>query len=238
MDSFGSFADCIVEGDPEALRDERKLRGLGLAVSVTVQLGILIVLILVPILTPAILPKLLSVVRVPAYRPPAPVQRIAHARTVTQPPYIPTVTSHPAIAVSHATSHVTPEGEVIVLDLSGSESIPDILTPSRPAMPAPPREERHGPVKIGGGVMEALLINRVEPVYPPIARIAHVSGQVVLSAIIATDGSIQSLHVVSGPPLLVGAAADAVRQWRYKPTLLDREPVEVQTLITVNFVLQ
>jgi len=61
---------------------------------------------------------------------------------------------------------------------------------------------------------------------------------VVLSAVIAADGTIQSVHVVSGPPLLMGAALDAVRQWRYKPTLLNGEPVEVQTLITVNFVLQ
>jgi protein TonB len=86
--------------------------------------------------------------------------------------------------------------------------------------------------------MEALLINRVQPAYPAIALATRTSGSVVLSAIIAKNGAIQSLTLVSGSPLLANAALTAVRQWRYKPTLLNGEPVEVATLITVNFVLQ
>ena len=241
MDSFGSFAHCIVDGDPEALRGERKLRGFGFAVSVCVQLAILLALVLIPILTPAVLPRLLSIVQVPVYRPSAiaPVQPVTRVRTVTQPSYIPNVTSRPAVGADRPTSDFERTGEAVTLDLGGSYTGGDILDlASRPPTPAPPREEARAPLKRGSGVMEALLINRVEPTYPPIARVAHVSGAVVLSAVIAADGSIQSLHVVSGPALLVGAALDAVRQWRYKPTLLDGEPVEVQTLITVNFVLQ
>ncbi len=241
MDSFGSFAHCIVDGDPEALRGERKLRGFGFAVSAGLQLLILIALVLVPILTPAVLPKLLAVVQVPVYRPPVivNVQPIEHFRPVTQPAYIPNLTSHPAAAINRGNSDLAPVGEVAISTVEGSDAVPDIFALSpRPAMPAPPRAAARSLVNIGGGVMEALLVNRVEPKYPEIARIAHVSGTVVLSAVIATDGSIQSLHVVSGSALLVGAALDAVRQWRYKPTLLDGKPVEVQTLITVNFVLQ
>jgi protein TonB len=85
--------------------------------------------------------------------------------------------------------------------------------------------------------MEALLINRVQPAYPAIARTTRTSGAVVLSAVIAADGTIQSLRVVSGSPLLTVAATAAVREWRFKPTLLDGQPIEVQTLITINFVL-
>ena len=83
--------------------------------------------------------------------------------------------------------------------------------------------------------MAGQIITKTTPVYPPIARAAHVGGTVVLHAIIAKDGSIQQLSVISGPPMLVGAATDAVRQWRYKPYLLNGEPTEVDTTITVNF---
>jgi protein TonB len=80
-----------------------------------------------------------------------------------------------------------------------------------------------------------MLINRVMPQYPAIARTAHVSGTVELHAIIAKDGSIEELSYVAGPPLLLKASMDAVRQWRYRPTLLNGEPVEVETTIDVVF---
>jgi protein TonB len=76
---------------------------------------------------------------------------------------------------------------------------------------------------------------KTTPVYPPIAKAAHVGGTVVLHAIIAKDGTIQSLSAVSGPDMLKGAALDAVRQWKYKPYLLNGDPTEVDTTITVNF---
>lgn len=82
---------------------------------------------------------------------------------------------------------------------------------------------------------EGHLVNRIEPVYPKIAILTGIQGEVKLHAIIARDGSIESLSVVSGHPLLVRAAVDAVRQWRYRPYYLNGEPVEVETLITVNF---
>jgi TonB family protein len=77
----------------------------------------------------------------------------------------------------------------------------------------------------------------VPPVYPPIARAAHVTGTVVLQALISKDGNVRALSVISGPPMLYGAAIDAVRQWHYKPYLLNGEPVEVDTHVTVNFSL-
>jgi periplasmic protein TonB len=82
---------------------------------------------------------------------------------------------------------------------------------------------------------EAQLVVKVEPVYPHIAKISGIAGTVQLHAIIAKDGSIQSLSVISGHPILATAALAAVAQWRYRPYLLSGEPVEVETFITVNF---
>jgi protein TonB len=84
----------------------------------------------------------------------------------------------------------------------------------------------------------AKLVQMVKPVYPATAKQIHLSGQVYLHAIIGTDGSIQNLEVVRGHPWLAAAALEAVRQWRYKPTILGGQAVEVETTITVNFVSQ
>ena len=85
--------------------------------------------------------------------------------------------------------------------------------------------------------MQASLIRQPKPVYPPLAKAARVQGTVKFEAQIAKDGTIQNLHLISGPPLLVQAAMQAVQQWQYKPTLLNGEPVEVITTIDVNFTL-
>ena len=92
-------------------------------------------------------------------------------------------------------------------------------------------------VRISQGVTKGLLIHRVEPAYPTLARAARVQGDVVLSAVIDVNGQITNLQLVSGHPMLVPAALEAVRQWRYKPYLLNGTPVEVETTITVIFSL-
>jgi len=92
-------------------------------------------------------------------------------------------------------------------------------------------------VRISQGVTKGLLIHRVEPAYPPLARAGRVRGEVVLSAVIGVNGEIQNLQLVSGHPMLVPEAISAVRQWRYKPYLLNGQPVEVETTITVIFAL-
>lgn len=93
-------------------------------------------------------------------------------------------------------------------------------------------------VRISQGVSEGLLLHKVQPTYPPAARMNHIEGSVVLRAVIGKNGEIQDLKVVSGPPELVQSAMGAVRQWRYKPYYLKGEPVEVDTQITVNYVLR
>jgi protein TonB len=94
-------------------------------------------------------------------------------------------------------------------------------------------------VKVGGNVQSAKLIKHPTPLYPAIAKSARIQGTVVLQAIIGKDGTVQNLKMVStASPLLVQAAMDAVKQWVYQPTLLNSEPVDVITEITVNFTLQ
>ena len=112
-----------------------------------------------------------------------------------------------------------------------------------PPPPPPAKKEEPKPVtpqriKIGGQVQQANLIKQVKPVYPPLAKQARISGVVHLSAIISKDGTIQELKALPGAhPLLVPAAIEAVKQWVYKPTMLNGEPVEVVTTIDVNFTL-
>jgi len=90
-------------------------------------------------------------------------------------------------------------------------------------------------IRISQGVTKGLLIQKIEPKYPSLALQAHIWGQVVLRAIIGKDGDIKELGLVSGHPLLAPAAIEAVRQWHYRPYLLNGEPVEVETIVTVNF---
>jgi protein TonB len=92
-------------------------------------------------------------------------------------------------------------------------------------------------VRVSTGVAQGLLIRQVKPGYPPLARQARVQGTVVLQAVIGKDGTVQDLHVVSGHPLLTGAAIAAARQWLYRPYYLNGEPVEVDTQINVIFTL-
>jgi protein TonB len=102
-------------------------------------------------------------------------------------------------------------------------AVPKVATPTR--------------VRVSQGVSQGLLIHQVKPTYPPLARQARIQGSVVLQAVIAKDGTIQGLKVVSGHPMLTGSAVEAVKQWRYKPYFLNGEPVEVETVVTVNFTL-
>jgi len=90
---------------------------------------------------------------------------------------------------------------------------------------------------VGGQVESAKLIFQPKPDYPQLAKMARIQGVVRLEAIISKDGTIQDLKLVSGHPLLAKAALDAVKQWRYQPTLLNGEPVEVVTEVDVNFTL-
>ncbi len=111
-----------------------------------------------------------------------------------------------------------------------------IIGGSGPGLPPPPKPTQSR-IRVGGNVQAAKMVRQVQPIYPQIAKTAHVSGTIILHAVISKDGSVQELTYISGPPLLMKAAMDAVREWRYQPTLLNGEPVEVDTTISVIFTL-
>jgi protein TonB len=102
-------------------------------------------------------------------------------------------------------------------------AVPKVATPTR--------------VRVSQGVSQGLLVHKVTPQYPPLAKQARIQGVVVLQALIGKDGTITGLHVVSGHPMLTNAALEAVKEWKYKPYYLNGEPVEVETTINVNFSL-
>jgi protein TonB len=128
-------------------------------------------------------------------------------------------------------------GDQVGLNLLGDlvgKTLP-VRSYTPPAVEKPPGPS--APIRVSVGVQMAKLVNRVIPIYPPLAKSAHISGVVHLIGIISKDGTIRNLQVISGHPLLTKAALDAVSQWVYKPTLLNNEAVEVIAPIDVNFTL-
>jgi protein TonB len=102
--------------------------------------------------------------------------------------------------------------------------------------PLAPKENRpKAPVRVGGRVREPKLVYRVDPTYPPLARQTHMQGVVVIDAILDEQGNVVEAKITSGPPLLIQAALDAVRKWKYEPTYLNDQPVQVQLNVTVTF---
>jgi protein TonB len=97
------------------------------------------------------------------------------------------------------------------------------------------RQELAGPVRLPSTMVAGLLVEKVLPVYPVIAKETHIEGVVVLQATISKSGTIENLRVESGPPMLRQAALDAVSNWRYRPYLLNGKPVEVETTVNVVF---
>ncbi len=154
----------------------------------------------------------------------------------TAPPVIPRGLSHDADLAPVAEADVcptcvpgatgTPEDHNWVIDSIGN---------SATVAPPPPKPGAHAPRP--SRMMEGNLIYKVQPIYPPMARAVRVQGSVILKAVISKSGAIENLQVVSGHPMLVKAAIEAVSQWRYRPYVLNDEPVEVETQVTVNFLL-
>jgi protein TonB len=106
------------------------------------------------------------------------------------------------------------------------------------ALAAPPPPPPAAPIRVGGEIQAPKKIHNVDPVYPAVARQAKIGGIVIIDAVIAKDGSVKDTKVLRGNPLLNQAALDAVNQWKFTPTLLNGQPVEVQMSVTVNFQLQ
>jgi periplasmic protein TonB len=242
MSDFASLSQCIVDSDSREVRRARWLRGRALFASTCLEAGGLAILLLWPLINPLVLPSQPVLSPVPIFHstPPAnpepprvveqrrPVRPIPGLTMLRQPPRIP-----PRIATGDRGT--PPPDEFLASNLPLGPGDGFVLNANSEIARPAPAAHLNRPVKMSGGVMEALLIHRVEPEYPRIAIQMHVTGTVELRAIIGTDGTIQNLQVVSGNALLVNAAVAAVKQWRYQPTRLSGQPVEVETLITVQF---
>ena len=217
--------------------------------SMVVQMGLLTILILIPLIYTEALPRtsltaMLIAPPPPPPPPPPPAAQIVHVRPqvhliqnnqLMAPKVIPKdvkiikeEAEQPDVGVQGGVPGGVPGGQMggVIGGVIGGVG----------AAPPPPKPNVTR-ITRGGNVQAAMLVNRVTPQYPPLARQTRISGTVRLHALIAKDGTVQQLEVLSGHPLLVQAALDAVRQWRYRPTLLNGEPVEVDTTIDVIFSL-
>jgi protein TonB len=241
---------CLVDGDTDASLPARRSRRKAFGLSLAIETLLLMLLVAVPLLTSVAQPQIHQIVppqltffgawrgHNPALHPATP--------TIARRPEIPNPFPPSAPPVTAVDFSRDDGPEVPILDLP-REYVPGAvqmaqtgrtLPPVEPPHIAPPAQQEKRPVKVSEGVLQAQLVSRIEPRYPLLALQTRQAGTVVLHAIISRDGRINALEVVSGSPFFVQAALDAVRRWRYRPTLLNGEPVEVETTITVVFRLQ
>ena len=218
--------------------------GWAVILSTAVQVLVLLVLVLIPLIYTQALPKAMMATLLIAPPPPPPppaeapkvikpVARLIQQGKLMQPRAIPKEVAVFKEAELPPEAPVAGGGVLGGVDqglLGGLGAGPAVAAPP----PPPPKQQR---IKLGGQVVAAKLLAQPQPVYPPLARQARIQGNVVLHAIIDKDGRVGELQVISGHPLLVQSALDAVKNWRYQPTQLNGDPVEVDTTITVSFVL-
>jgi len=240
------FADSFCEsGWPD-----RSRRGWTTLVSFALQLLAVSCLLLLPLLYTEGLPRLALLAPLLAPAPPlaalpaqqhpnassstaqsnmmgsrlvSPTQIPQSVNILTESVLPPPMVDPDAIGVSHGTG-----------DQNARGTVPGGIVGSDQVLPPPPPPAHHPPIS---HMMEGNLIYRVQPEYPALARQVRVQGQVILRAVISREGTIENLQVLSGHPMLVRAAVNAVQQWRYRPYVLNGEPVEVETEVRVNFVL-
>jgi TonB family protein len=238
-ETLGSLRGCLVEGSPEQRKLERRIRWRALAISIVLQSAALAALVLVPLFGKTqrlVLAK--DFVPIPPYHHNnGPAHE--HSSTTPRRPYNFTL----CLALSQRQNLEEPSQDVDLPESGGFASFDrncsgciNIPGPEDPRPPQIPDETLRKRLQITH-LDPAMLVYRVEPVYPTLARQTGRSGRVELRAIIGTDGTIQSLQVVSGDPLFIQSALQAVQQWRYKPTVLNGQPVEIDTFITVVYTI-
>jgi TonB family protein len=245
-ETLGAFRGCLVEGDPEQRKRERRIRRRALVISIALQSAAVVAALLVPLIGKTgrlVLAK--DFIPLPPYHH---TSSPTHRNSSTIPrrpsnnfnlcltcPIYHSPTRRPNL--DETLQDVDPlEGDDSIgargycpgcINLPGPVDPRSRLTQEELTVPKKRLQATH--------IDPAMLIHRVEPVYPPLAKQTGRSGRVELRAIIATDGSIQSLQVVSGDPLFIQSALQAVQQWRYRPTILNDHAVEIDTFITVVY---
>ncbi len=247
-ESLGSLGGCLVEGDREQRNRELRIRRRSLVISTLIQIAVLALLMLLPLFGKTQRIALAIATPIPPYGHP-PHHSAGTTRPRPEPPSNPgnpyifrTPTNRP-ISLSN-----TEEGPISLpsIDSGGmeGESGPEcswcinIGGKNSPRPPQPVVETASKARVVRTTTLDpAMLIRRIEPVYPPLARQIHKEGRVELRAIIATDGSIQSLEIIGGDPMFFQSALEAVRQWHYKPTIFNGQVVEIDTHITVIYTM-
>jgi protein TonB len=200
--------------------------------------SIVCLLLLWPLMHPASLPRQTMSTLLAVPLPPAPqVIQTVHApvaasRAVVNPFTAPQRIPNQIRSADDASLEVHTGTPIPGLSTSSLNGLPDSIGTS---MPPQVRLESPRKLAISSGVMEGRRLSGADPRYPAIAVAARIQGTVVLAATISKNGAIENLRVMSGPPMLVAAAVDAVRNWRYRPYLLNGEPVEVETTVRVIF---
>jgi len=247
-EDLGSLRSCLMEGNADEEKGARKSRRRALIASIIVQILVLATLVMYPLLGHGERLAFTVLTPVTPYsysggpaRPTnnnMPPGKTSTACTVCGPPSIPTPIV-PLVPGNPTTDPNEPSGPYIPGVPPGPyfPGAPPITGPDR--RPEPPPVVGHTEKKriSRGHIESAMLLKRVDPVYPPLALQMHREGRVELHAIIATDGSIQSLEVMSGDPLFYNSVLAAVHEWRYRPTYLDDQAVEVETQISVIYTL-
>jgi periplasmic protein TonB len=235
------FDELVVSGRTTEMAHTHKPWSVG--VSVLVQSAILGMILVIPLIYTQTLPSAMINTFLVAPPPPAPppppqqavVKQVQPKTFAVNRMVAPTVIPR---QVEIAKDEAPPS--VVTSDTAGvpggtGDVLGGIGTGAAP--PPPPPAATPSRIKVGGAVQSASLIKKVTPEYPAIAKSAHVSGTVILHAIISKDGSIEKLEYVSGPPLLMASAMSAVKEWKYRPTMLNGQPVEVDTTVQVVFSL-
>jgi protein TonB len=229
------FEDALVESSGKL----RTHRGWSSGVAAVCNLCVACLLLVLPLLHPASLPKQALSTLLAAPAPPAsPLVRMARSTTASRPTVSLNAFTAPRVIPDRI---VSAEDESLPADIgpmldarnrSFLSGLPDSIgSASTPEVHVAPSRK---PV-ISSGVMEGHKLSGVNPRYPTIAIASHVQGTVVLAATISRTGTIENLRLLSGPPMLTVAAEDAVRTWRYRPYMLNGEPVVVETTVNVIF---
>ncbi len=235
------FEDSLIESRVGEVSSSRRWTT---AASITLQVAVAGLVVAFPLLHPEAVsfgveaPKMLLPLPPKPPKPPVRVKRVTEAASnaaspeFSRPPIISTMTPSGNLSASEEPSLLPPGSGMGMHNelpgglFGGSEAHPSVTVGSGTP---------HKRIDISSGVSEGMLITPIRPVYPAIARAAHVEGTVVVEAVISRNGTIESLHVLKGPTMLQSAALDAIRAARYKPYRLNGEAVDVQTTITVNF---
>lgn len=232
------FEDSLVESTGR-IRTSSRWYALG---SLILQTALVTVLILTPYLYPAALPRqALSTLLIAPPPPAAPAQMphapVAHATAPISLVELIVPTIIPRHIAEGNSAPSTPPNMDIGLNSEDNVRGAISILGSAPPPPVIARPKPSGPLRVSAGVAEGRLLAPIQPVYPAIAKAAHVQGTVVIEATISKQGFVEQAHVVSGPPMLAQAALTAVDRARYQPYKLNGDPVEVETTINIIFTL-